>query len=536
MFLFLFLILIHAKTGIFALDDKNKFLWGAATAAYQIEGAVGVDGGGINIWDVFSRLPNKTHNGDTGDRADGSYYRIEEDVSLMKALGLSAYRFSIPWARILPNGSGHVNQAAITHYNTLIDALISANIKPFVTLYHWDLPQALEDDYNGWLNEKIVSDFAHFAEICFSAFGDRVKHWITLNEPLTFIVEGYGSGVFAPGRCSDRKRCAEGDSATEPYIVAHHAILAHAHAVQIYRHKFQSRQKGEIGITLNMEWGVPLTTSPEDAAAAQRWREFSLAWFADPIYFGSYPKSMEKSVGKRLPRFSDKQVALVKGSVDFFAVNHYATWYFSARKNGDTYSPGWHDDIQMSKSAYGTDGKLIGPQAASPWLHIVPSGIYNVLTWCSHRYGHPKIFITENGVDVPNESEMSQQEALNDQFRIDYYDGYLDQVGRAIAEGIDVRGYFAWSLLDNFEWADGYSCRFGLHYVDYNDDSLPRYPKASAYWYRDFAKKHAHWATEKQLLGASGSTGKVSGWRALLDNAIVEAGGAIVYGANGLAN
>ena len=479
--------------------DPQPFLWGVATAAYQIEGSTNSSGRGASIWDTFSHIPGKIANGDTGDRADGSYDRAKEDVALIKAMGLNAYRFSISWSRILPRGSlaEGANYEAIQHYNFLIDELIDAGIEPMVTLYHWDLPQALEDKYAGWISPLIEDDFRDYAEVCFTNFGDRVKKWITLNEPWTYSLMGYGTGSFAPGRCSDRSRCAKGNSSTEPYIVAHNSLNAHAAAVELYRTKYQKRQKGLIGMTLNHDWAEPRKADSEaDRAAAERRNEFAMAWFLDPLTFGTYPQSMRRLVGERLPTFSNEQKRRLAGSYDFIGLNHYSSKYYSEPLDGGESGGGdWGRDQRNVESKYSEFGLLIGPQGASPWLNKVPWGFYKVLKWNTKRYtvaGKPPVlYVTENGCDVPGESTLPLPLALQDSFRVDYYRDYLAAMAKARDEGVDVRGYFAWSLLDNFEWADGYAYRFGLHYVDYSDQNLPRYPKSSAAWYASYAANHS---------------------------------------------
>jgi beta-glucosidase len=456
------------------------FLWGSATASYQVEGAYNVSGRGLSIWDVFSHTPGKTRNGDTGDTADDQYHRFFEDIRLMKSLGLKNYRMSLSWPRILPNGDGRVNMEAISHYNELFNTLIENEITPFVTLYHWDLPNALDNTVvKGWLDPAIVAHFELYAHTVFQLFGDRVKKWITFNEPLSFTNLGYGVGIHAPGRCSDRTICPQGNSATEPYIAAHNVLLAHAAAVAAYKTHFQPTQKGIIGITLNVDWAEPFTNSTEDRAAAQRHIEWQMAWYADPIFKGDYPQSMKDAVGSRLPVFTAEQKQLVKGSWDYFGMNHYTSNYVA--NNPTQKGQGWSEDQKVTTTAV-RGGKLIGPQADSNWLYVVPWGIHRMLHWVADRYGNPPIYITENGVSVPGENEMPLSQALHDQFRIDFYSQYISNVSLAITEGVDVKGYFAWSLMDNFEWADGYSVRFGMTYVDYKDN-LRRYPKDSAKWY-----------------------------------------------------
>jgi len=460
----------------------SGFMWGSATASYQVEGAYNISRG-PSIWDIFSHTPGKTRNGETGDVADDQYHRYLDDIQIMKSLGLKNYRMSLSWSRIYPNGDLPLNHDGVAYYNKVIDALIANGITPFVTLYHWDLPNALNTNgMRGWLDSRIVRSFELYADTTFKMFGDRVKHWITFNEPLSFTNLGYGTGTHAPGRCSDRSVCTEGNSATEPYIAAHNVLLSHAAAVAVYRNNYQQKQKGIIGITLNVDWAEPFTSSAADLAAAERHMEWQMAWYADPIFKGDYPQSMKDAIGSRLPVFTADEKKLLNGSWDYFGMNHYTSNYVI--DNPTQQGQGWYEDQLMTTTAT-RNGKLIGPQADSSWLYVVPWGIHKMLHWVADRYGSPPIYITENGVSVPNENNMPLQDALHDQFRIDFYSQYISNVSLAISEGVDVRGYFAWSLMDNFEWADGYSVRFGLHYVDYKDN-LKRYPKDSAKWYSRF--------------------------------------------------
>ncbi|CAN1137467.1 Beta-glucosidase 40 [Linum perenne] len=341
---------------------------------------------------------------------------FQDDIQLMKDMGLDAYRFSISWTRIFPNGSGQINRAGVDHYNKFIDALVANGIEP-------------------------------------------VKHWITFNEPHTFAVQGYDSGLQAPGRCSFRLWCEEGDSHTEPFIVAHHTILAHAAASDIYRRKYKPTQKGIIGISLDVVWFEPGSSSPSDMEAAQRAQDFQLGWFLDPMMFGDYPDSMRTRVGNRLPSFSDSDGSLVKGSLDFVGINHYTTF---------------------------KDGKAIGDKANSIWLYIVPEGMRSLMNYIRTRYGNPPVFVTENGMDDSNNPLIPIQDALKDVKRIKYLNDYLTNLLASIKEdGCNVKGYFVWSLMDNWEWAAGYTSRFGLYFVDYGDN-LKRYPKDSVAWLTRF--------------------------------------------------
>ena len=353
-------------------SNDSIFLWGAATAAYQIEGASELDGRGPCIWDTFAAIPGKVANGDTGKIAADSYHKYKEDVKLLRDMGLNSYRFSISWSRILPDGTiAHVNQKGIEYYNNLINELIMYNIEPLVTLYHWDLPQALEDKYEGWLSSKIVDDFQAYSDICFTTFGDRVKKWITLNEPWSFTYMGYVTGSFAPGRCSDRNKCPRGDSGTEGYIAAHNALNAHAAVVDLYRRKYQQQQGGKIGIVINHDFGWPSSfSSAEDNEAAERHNVFQSAWFGDPITFGDYPQLMRRLVGDRLPEFTAEQSRLLKESYDFLGLNHYTTRFYSMDSEmtralfgsaGDT-EPGWQHDQGTIESQRDASGRNAGPQ------------------------------------------------------------------------------------------------------------------------------------------------------------------------------
>jgi len=383
-----------------------------------------------------------------------------------------------------PTGEEPINPLGIDHYNEVIDTLISAGIQPFVTLYHWDLPSDLETNYGGWTNASISDFYTLYAQTVFAAFGDRVKFWLTFNEPLSFCWLGYGAGIHAPGRCTERSICPYGDSATEPYLCAHNVLISHAETVQIYREQFQPTQKGHIGITLNCDWAEPLTNSTADQLAAERNLLFQLGWYADPVWFGDYPAVMKQFVGNRLPEFTPDQQKLLKGSYDFFALNHYTTSYASNCSNPPAnLTLGWQTDQRVNLTKTSVNGTLIGPPADSSWLYVVPWGFRKILNWIWQRYNTP-IYVTENGVDVPNESSLPILVALNDTFRVNFYQSYLSNLLAAITEdGVDVRGYMAWSLLDNFEWADGYSKRFGVHYVDY-ENNLTRYTKLSSNYLR----------------------------------------------------
>lgn len=452
----------------------DHFTWGSATSSYQIEGGWNADGKGPSIWDVFCMIPGKVHNGDTGEIACDHYHRLEEDVALMKSLGLKAYRFSISWPRILPAGRGAINPAGIDFYNRLIDALLAADIEPWVTLYHWDLPAALEFEIDGWLGEEIPDVFAAYADVCFRHFGDRVKNWITINEAWVVAILGYGHGVFAPGKKS-------GDL---PYLAGHQLLKAHALAVDVYRKKYQTAQGGKIGITNNCDWREPLTDSPADRAAAERALEFFLGWFADPIYKGDYPASMKERLGTRLPAFTEVERNLIKGSSDFFGLNHYTTMYAAdasqGAAGGSVYGNGGLSEDQDVELSVSPDWPLTDMQWA-----IVPWGCRKLLEWIAARYDNPPVYITENGCAF---DQSAVDGHVQDTDRITFFEGYLSAIHEAIRQGVDMRGYFIWSLLDNFEWASGYSKKFGITQIE--DGTLRRIPKASALWYAEVIRRN----------------------------------------------
>ncbi|PIN14108.1 Beta-glucosidase, lactase phlorizinhydrolase [Handroanthus impetiginosus] len=468
-----------AKQTLNRQDFPPHFTFGVATAAFQVEGASREDGRGLSIWDAFTRVPGKICDGSNADITVDQYHRYKEDIELIAKLGFKAYRFSISWSRIFPDGLGtKINPEGIRHYNNVINALIDKDIQPYVTLYHWDLPLNLFESMGGWVNEEIVKYFAVYAETCFSSFGDRVKNWLTINEPLQTAVNGYCTGVYAPGRLEH--------FSGEPYLVAHHQLLAHAEAVSIYNKKYKDKQGGQIGLVVDCEWSEALSDRVEDRNAAARRLDFQLGWYLDPIYYGDYPKSMQEKLGDFLPKFSERDKELLKNSVDFIGLNHYTTRF--VRHAAD--NPEHNDFYRVQEAeriAEWEGGETIGEKAASSWLYMVPWGVRKLLNYISLRYNNPPIYITENGMDDEDDGMSSLDEMLDDKLRVSYYKGYLAAVHQAIRDGADVRGYFAWSLLDNFEWQLGYTKRFGIIYVDYKN-GLERHPKSSAYWFLRFLK------------------------------------------------
>ncbi|KAH9710290.1 Beta-glucosidase 17 [Citrus sinensis] len=405
----------------------------------------------------FGAMAEKILDHSNGDVADNFYFRYKEDIALVKQVGFDSLRFSISWSRILPHGniSGGVNQQGVDFYNNLINELISNGLKPFVTLFHWDTPQALEDEYGGFLSPKIVKDFGDYADLCFKEFGDRVKHWITLNEPETVGENGYAKGTHAPGRCSNYiGNCPAGNSATEPYVAAHHLILSHATAVKLYRQNYQPSQNGLIGITISSIWAVPKFPTVASKKAASRAIDFKFGWFFNPITYGSYPRSMQRLVGNRLPKFTKSQAEMVKGSVDFLGLNYYTADYAEEVTS-----------FSNTNFSYTTDSR-----------------------------------VNRTRVGDVNSSSWPISYALNDTVRVNYYNDHLSYILEAInSGGVDVRGYFAWSFLDNYEWEYGYTSRFGIIYVDYKD-GLRRSLKNSALWFKKFLRNQTDVASNTSSL------------------------------------
>ncbi|HET8741627.1 MAG TPA: GH1 family beta-glucosidase [Gaiella sp.] len=427
------------------------FVFGAATAAYQTEGAAHEDGRGESIWDRFTALPGRIVNGDTGLVACDSYHRFREDVALMRELGLDAYRFSIAWPRVLPDGRGAVNAAGLDFYDRLVDELLAAGVAPFVTLYHWDLPQALEDR-GGWPARETVDAFAEYVEVVVSRLGDRVSRWITHNEPWVVSWLGYGRGEHAPGRRSDRDALA----------AAHHVLLSHGRAVEVIR---RERPLAQVGITIDVIPIHPLTGSPADVAAAREEDGFRNRWILDPVLRGSYPEDMERRFERILPPVLDGDLDSIAAPLDFLGVNYYRRHVVRAGPNGL--------------------GPVVvevpdGEHTSVGW-EVYPEGLHELLLRLRDDYDLPPLYVTENGAAF---GDVRRNGTVDDPDRTSYLERHLDAVGRAVEDGVRVDGYFVWSLLDNFEWARGYGPRFGLVYVDYG--TLERVPKQSYHWYRDF--------------------------------------------------
>ncbi|GMJ12844.1 beta glucosidase 15 [Hibiscus trionum] len=478
---------LNVKRSDFPID----FVFGSSTAAAQIEGSTKSEGKGPSVWDQFIReFPDKIIDKSNFDVAADSYNRYKEDVSNLKDLGVDSYRFSISWTRILHDGtlSGGINLKAIDHYNNFIDELIKNGIKPFVTIMHFDEPEALVNKYGGFLNHSIVNDFRDYAEICFITFGDRVKNWVTINEPLIMAKMGYALGVGPPGRCSDRKFCPHGNAATEPYIVAHNALLAHAAAANLYKQKYQATQGGQIGISLVAQYHEPYSDTPLDLKAAKRAMDFELGWFMEPLVRGKYPKSMRRLVKERLPVFSAEEKELVKGSFDFIGINYYSSRYAKhIPSSPNVMPPSYLVDSNVNVTV-DKDGVPIGPNAGgSVFIYVYPKGLYKVLKFMKENYSkNLTIYITENGYTEKSNDNIPICQTLKDGIRIKFIQKHLYQLQKAIKKGVNVKGYFYYSLVDSFEWGEGYTVRYGLYHVDFKN--LIRSPKESAEWYRKFIK------------------------------------------------
>lgn len=446
------------------LKFPDGFRWGTATASYQIEG--GIDDRGRTIWDEFCDTPGKVFEAHNGTVACDHYNRYKEDVGLLKDLGAPYYRFSLSWARLFP-AEGEVSEKGIKFYRDLIEGLLANNIKPIVTLYHWDLPSWVEKKVGGWTSTAIVAEFVKFARAAFDSLNDLVDEWITINEPWCIAVLGYEIGEHAPGRIDK--------PGVNVYLVAHNLLLAHAHTVQLFKNEFNN---GSIGITLNCDWAEPKDGATD---AARRDMEFSLGWFANPVYFGEYPKCMREEIGDRLPKFSAEESDMLKGSSDFFGLNHYSTHYTTGIRVKD------EDTVSLANDKRTVEVRDPNWARTDMGWAIVPRGFSRLLTYISDTY-NPKggILVTENGLAV---KEDTLDEVHSNNLRLSYYQRYIGAVHEAIQNGADVRGYLLWSFLDNFEWAYGYSKRFGLFHVDYQ--TLARTPKPAVQWYKTLIKENA---------------------------------------------
>jgi beta-glucosidase len=452
------------------LKFPDGFLWGTATASYQIEGAVDKDGRGPSIWDTFSHTPGRTLHGDTGDIACDHYGRWEQDVALMAELRLNAYRLSVAWPRVQPDGSGSYNQKGIDFYSRLIDRLIEQGLTPAVTLYHWDLPQALEDK-GGWAARETSERFADYAHHVVEALGDRVPLWITLNEPWVSAHVGYGLGDHAPG-----KR----DLATA-LRAAHHLLLGHGLAVEAVRPLMAPG--AALGITLNLYPTHPATGSAADAEAATRVDGYSNRWFLDPVFKGAYPQDMVElfTPVSGDAHIRDGDLATISAPLDFLGVNYYSSHTVAAADGLP--STGRRPYPAVLGAVERTDPST--PVTGRGWP-VQPQGLAELLVHLSKEYGPLALYVTENGAAFADYVDPAGE--VKDPERVDFLASHLQAAHSAIAQGVDLRGYFCWSLIDNFEWAAGYSQRFGIVWVDFKTQE--RIPKTSAKWYAGVAERN----------------------------------------------
>lgn len=443
------------------LNFPRDFVWGVAASAYQIEGAWNEDGRGESIWDRYIHAPHHIMSGENADKALDHYHRMPEDVALMKELGIPYYRFAISWSRVVPGGEGKANPKGLDFYDRLVDELLKAGMRPKATLFHWDLPQNLQDK-GGWPNRETVDRFADYARIVFDRLADRVKLWSTHNEPWVAAFMGYATGIHAPGICDY----------SQGYQAAHHLLLAHGKAVQLFR---QGGYKGEIGLILNLNGLLPMTNSEADIAATQRVHDETHALFLDPVFKGEYPQRLFDFIGPHQPKVQAGDVELIHQPMDYLGLNYYNTDYVSY----DVFS--------------GLNKARLTPYCAPGWgltemkWGIDPNGLKRELLYVKENYGNPKLYVTENGCampDIPNEKGF-----VADWDRIRYISSHLQALHEAIQAGADVHGYFAWSIFDNFEWERGYGPRFGLVRVNY--ETLERVPKQSAHWFGEVIKQNS---------------------------------------------
>ena len=437
------------------------FLWGSATASYQVEGAVKEDGRGPSVWDIFAHTPGKTHNGDTGDIADDSYHRYPEDIALMKNLGLKTCRFSVAWSRIFPTGTGTPNQKGIDHYRKFADALHAAGIEPFCTLYHWDLPQALEDK-GGWRSRATAEAFANYAGYFAAQTSDLIKNFMTMNEIASFVELGYGSGMHAPGLKLSRGELAQ---------VRHHAVLGHGLAVQAIRAK--ARPGTRVGSAENFEAITPVYDAPEHVAAAKKAIVEENAGYLSVMRTGRYTDHYLQKLGADAPKFTPEELKAIGSPLDFQGINIYTATFVRA----DEASPLGYAVVPKPDSY---------PHMFSPWLSIGPSALYWVPKLANEAFNLKEIYITENGCS--SDDKVAEDGHIYDTDRVMYLRAYLTELQRGVAEGVPVRGYFCWSLLDNYEWADGYEKRFGITYVDFKTQK--RTPKLSSHFYKEVIRRN----------------------------------------------
>lgn len=458
----------------------KDFLWGAATAAYQVEGAHDADGKGLSNWDVYSHLPGTTYMGTNGDVAADHYHRFKEDVALMAELGMQSYRFSVSWPRLLPKGRGEVNEAGVQFYSDLIDELLKHGIKPMLTLYHWDLPQALQDEFGGWESREIVDAFEAYARLCYERFGDRVELWATFNETVVFIGMGYITGQHPP----KLKDPVKGIQA------CHHVFMAHARAVETFR---KMQLKGQIGFVNVMQPHDPISDKPEDLAACALAEGAFTHWFFDPVLKGEYPAELLAMTRQAfgVPRFEPGDAELLKNNIcDFIGLNYYKREMVAA--NADV------DGFDINTTGQKGSGSELGFRGLFKFVRnpngvytdwdweIYPEGLTDAILRVRKRYGDVPIYITENGLGAKD--PIVDGEIL-DQPRIDYLRDHIQATAEAIRLGADVRGYYPWSFIDLLSWLNGYQKQYGFVYVD-RDNNLARKKKLSFGWYQNVIRTH----------------------------------------------
>ncbi|QMV18366.1 beta-glucosidase [Granulicella sp. 5B5] len=436
-----------------ATKFPTGFLWGSATASYQVEGAVHEGGRGVSIWDTFSHTPGKTANGDTGDVADDFYHRYPQDIAMMKRMGLQTFRFSVAWPRIFPNGTGKPNQQGVDFYNKLVDTLLAAGIQPYCTLFHWDLPQVLQDK-GGWESREVAHAFADYSGYTAGFLSDRVKNFMTMNEMRSFAMIGYRDGRHAPGLQIGRKRMAQ---------LNHNVVYAHGLSVGAIR----AHAKGpvKVGLADNLEAATPCIEIPEHIEAARKGMRELNAMYQTVIQEGRYTDHYLKTLGPDAPHFTQEELDIIKSPLDFVGINCYTAHYVRAADNDAGFVS------VPNPSSY--------PHMYSPWLTVGPEALYWGPKLSHELWGIKEIYITENGCSSAD--KIAEDGHIYDTDRVMYLRNYLTQLHRAVAEGVPVKGYFCWSLLDNYEWADGYDKRFGIVYVDFATQK--RTPKLSAHFY-----------------------------------------------------
>ncbi|CAG9864411.1 unnamed protein product [Phyllotreta striolata] len=477
--IFIALIALSLADDINPRKFPKTFKLGVANAAPQIEGGWNEDGKGETIWDRFAhKHPEKIADRSTPDVACDSYHKYKEDIALIKAMGLDHYRLSIAWSRVLPTGyTDKVNKAGVEYYKNVFKELKENDIKPMVTLYHWDLPQPLQDQMNGWLNESIVDVFGDYAKFAFETFGDDVDWWITVNEPKQVCQSGYGTGGYAPG--------VVGSGVTD-YSCARNILLAHARAWHIYNELYRSKNKGKVAIVVDASWSEPGSDSDADRAAAERATQFEVGLYANPVFNGDWPEVVKRRVAERskmegyeesrLPAFSEREIAYLKGTSDYLALNTYSTMMVSAAGEAPLTASFEHD----KNVRYWAEPDW--PKDGPWWFYDLPWGLRKFLNWLKRTYNNPEIVVTENGY-------VTGDDTLEDDKRIHYFRGYLSACLDAIyKDNVNLTAYTAWSIMDDWEWTGGYTSFLGLYKVNFTDPERPRIKRKSADFFAGVAK------------------------------------------------